>query len=241
MSLSPDRDRPKSPELIFRREENKFFLPLSHGNEEKLITTATELCANLGYQEELHTNPLTLTVYYFPVGEDENLSPGFTIRYRQYIPKGSDISTTLKTETGFYEIKWIEWDKKHKKQIKHKIRIPMSYFPDLAISNLIKQLSSEHPEYLDFMRFISNNPSLENRPLTPTFLLTYRRKRFRSTSGNVISIDTNLSYYTFLNFKSYPLTSNQTELQPLGNVEGVIVEYKEKKKILKCAGNFIDY
>lgn len=224
-------------ELEFRREENKFFVPRSHS---KAVNQSIEaLTTSLHCEKETHTHPITRSAYYY-FDDTDSLPPGFSVRYREYVDKTIESGDAIGSDgTGFYEVKWLD-QYESGRPIKKKIRI-VGKFENTITHESLRAMVQEHltgeqssgatlSDLDKQFTFLAHGGFQSLRPL---FVTEYVRNRYIHLAGNkknVVTVDNDVTFYRVTPDNS---AEGEFSIQPLGKIDGCVVEYKESSDDIK--------
>lgn len=214
-------------ELEFRRDENKYFVPPSFANQ--AVREVEQICLGLGCEKEVHEHPLTRSAYYY-FGDTDSLPPGFSVRYREYVDTPISLGGVMGDgSTGFYEIKWLD-QYESGRPIKRKLRMQGQYSQQISLDDL-RNMALQLDEQRELGQGVL--ASLEKQcvgiskdgyqSMQPLFVVEYERNRYLhngpNNKKNVISVDRDIRYYQ--------ASSDKSQFEAMGGIDGCIVEYKE--------------
>jgi len=214
-------------ELEFRRDENKYFVPPSFA--EQVVKNVEQICQGLGCEKEVHEHPLTRSAYYY-LGDTDSMPPGFSVRYREYVDTPISLGGVMgESSSGFYEIKWLD-QYESGRPIKRKLRMQGQYSQHITLEDL-QNMVAQLDEKGEIGQGVRNSLKRQcegishdgYQSMQPLFVVEYERNRYLhngpNDKKNIVSVDQNIHFYQS--------TNEQAQFEPMGSIDGCIVEYKE--------------
>jgi hypothetical protein len=204
-------------EVIFDRQENKFFVPAVQRNA--LRDGIDSFATNYNMEKSVFPYDTHRTMYFFP-GNVNGLVPGFGVRYRDYAPGTYTRPGVTDGFHGAYELKCSD---EERSGVKKKMKIPSPLLADLTVDqlqNLIKTADTDDDTKEWFLRKLSQQKLAESVHLFPLVAASYHRTRYRK-GENVFSVDSDIDFYAVEH------SGSNLSFIKTGSYDGLICELKE--------------
>lgn len=204
-------------EVIFDRQENKFFVPTAQ--RKALCDVIDSFATNYKMEKSVFPYDVHRTMYFFP-GNVNGLVPGFGVRYRDY---AHDTYTRSDVTDGFYGAYELKCSDEERSGVKKKMKIPSQLLVDLTVDQLqklIKTADTDDETKEWFLGKLFQQKLGESAQLFPLVAVSYRRARYRK-GENVFSVDSDIDFYA-VEHSGGALSFIKT-----GSYDGLICELKE--------------